>query len=99
MTREEKKDIEDLIKKLSYCELEYQQNGYLSVGKFNAIKQAIQVIKKQQNELEKYQGIENGTTIIYKSKAKYVREDRILKYYVDKYKIREKNKRIRKLYR
>jgi hypothetical protein len=52
MTREEKKDIEDLIKKLSCCELEYQQNGYLSVGKFNAIKQAIQVIEKQQKEIE-----------------------------------------------
>ena len=52
MSGKEKKDIEDLIKKLSYCELEYQQNRYLSVGKFNAIKQAIQVIEKQQKEIE-----------------------------------------------
>lgn len=40
-------EIETLIKKLGYCELEYQQNGYLSVGKFKAIKQATQLIKTQ----------------------------------------------------
>ena len=49
MSDEEKKD---LLKKLQYCELEYQQNGYLSVGKFEAIKQAIEVIKKQSKEIE-----------------------------------------------
>lgn len=40
-------ETETLIKKLGYCELEYQQDGYLSVGKFKAIKQATQLIKKQ----------------------------------------------------
>ena len=49
MTDEEKKN---LLKKLQYCELEYQQDGYLSVGKFEAIKQAIEVIEKQQKEIE-----------------------------------------------
>ena len=43
---------EILIKKLSYCEQEYEQNGYLSVGKFKAIKQAIELIEKQQKEIE-----------------------------------------------
>ena len=40
----------------------------------------VNLIKKQQKEIDKlkeqnkqYQGIEDGTTIIYKSKAKYVR--------------------------
>ena len=49
MTDEEKKN---LLKKLQYCELEYQQDGYLSVGKFEAIKQAIEVIEKQSEEIE-----------------------------------------------
>ena len=60
------------------------------------INKALKLIEKQQKEIEEleaknkqYQGIEKGTTIIYKSKAKYVREDRIEKYYINKNKIRE----------
>lgn len=49
LSDEEKKN---LLKKLQYCELEYQQDGYLSVGKFEAIKQAIELIEKQQKEIE-----------------------------------------------
>lgn len=43
---------EILIKKLSYCEQEYEQDGYLSVGKFEAIKEAVNLIKKQSKEIE-----------------------------------------------
>ena len=49
MNEEEK----NIVKKLGYCEQEYEQNGYLSVGKFEAIKQAIQLIEKQQKEIER----------------------------------------------
>ena len=49
----------------------------------------LDLYKKEKEKNKKYQGIENGTTIIYKSKAKYVREDRIEKYYINKNKIRE----------
>lgn len=52
MSEEEKKAIEDLKKKLSYCELEYEQNGSLSIGKFDAIKEAIIVISNLQKENE-----------------------------------------------
>lgn len=44
---------EILIKKLRYCEQEYEQDGYLSVGKFEAIKEAVNLIEKQQKEIEK----------------------------------------------
>ena len=54
MSDEEKKN---LLKKLQYCELEYQQDGYLSVGKFEAIKQAIEVIEKQSKEIEELKTI------------------------------------------
>ena len=43
---------EILIKKLRYCEQEYEQNGYLSVGKFEAIKEAVNLIEKQSKEIE-----------------------------------------------
>ena len=43
MTDEEK----NLIKRLGYCEQEYEQNNYLSVGKFEAIKEAVNLIEKQ----------------------------------------------------
>lgn len=56
----------------------------------------LDLYQKEKEKNKKYQGIENGTTIIYKSKAKYVREDRITRYYIDKYKIREKIKEIKK---
>ena len=48
---------ENLIKKLGYCEQEYEQDGYLSVGKFKAIKQAIELIEKQQKEIEELKTI------------------------------------------
>ena len=41
-----------LIKKLRYCEQEYEQDGYLSVGKFEAIKEAVNLIEKQSKEIE-----------------------------------------------
>ena len=41
-----------LTKKLRYCEQEYEQNGYLSVGKFEAIKEAVNLIEKQSKEIE-----------------------------------------------
>ena len=44
---------EILIKKLRYCEQEYEQNGYLSVGKFKAIKEAVNLIEKQSKEIER----------------------------------------------
>lgn len=47
-------------------------------------------ILKKQKEIEEFRGIKNGTTIIYKGKAKYVREDKINKYYISKNKVREK---------
>lgn len=49
---------------------------------------------QQQKEIEEFRGIKNGTTIIYIGKAKYVREDKINKYYISKDKIREKIKEI-----
>ena len=70
----------------------------------DAIKTILNLIEKQQKEInklkeqnKKYQRIEKGTTIIYKSKAKYVREDRIEKYYVNKNKIRNKIKELEKI--
>lgn len=41
-----------LTKKLRYCEQEYEQDGYLSVGKFEAIKEAVNLIEKQSKEIE-----------------------------------------------
>ena len=41
-----------LTKKLRYCEQEYEQDGYLSVGKFEAIKEAANLIEKQSKEIE-----------------------------------------------
>lgn len=54
----------------------------------------LKLYQKEKEKNKKYQGIENGTTIIYKAKAKYVREDFIKRYYVDKNKIREKIKEL-----
>ena len=91
MSEEEKNSIEYLKTRL------YGNEGckFIDVGQSD-LKTLLNLIKKQQKEIEKlkeknkkYQGIEEGTTIIYKSKAKYVREDRIEKYYIDKNKIRE----------
>ena len=41
-----------LTKKLRYYEQEYEQDGYLSVGKFEAIKEAANLIEKQSKEIE-----------------------------------------------
>lgn len=41
-----------LTKKLRYCEQEYEQDGYLSVGKFEAIEKAVNLIEKQSKEIE-----------------------------------------------
>lgn len=46
-------ELEALIQRLGYCELEYQKNSYLSTEKFEAIKQATQLIKKQNNKIQK----------------------------------------------
>ena len=41
-----------LTKKLRYCKQEYEQDGYLSVGKFEAIEKAVNLIEKQSKEIE-----------------------------------------------
>lgn len=56
---------EILIKKLSYCEQEYEQNGYLSVGKFKAIKQAINLIEKQSKEIEELKEKDDANLAYY----------------------------------
>lgn len=65
-----------------------------------------QTIISKDKEIEEFRGIKNGTTIIYKGKAKYVREDKINKYYISKDKIKEtikeleeNNKRIEKQFK
>ena len=65
-----------------------------SKSKLEAIQGLLDLYQKEKEKNKKYQRIEKGTTIIYKSKAKYVREDRIEKYYIDKNKIREKIKEL-----
>lgn len=50
-------EMETLLERLGYCELEYQQNSFLSAGKFEAIKQATQLIKKQNNKIQKIKQI------------------------------------------
>ena len=108
MNDEEKKAIETL-KNIVIQEYDwwidkgdYAESNVKEVN--DAIKTILNLIKKQQKEIEEleaknkqYQGIEKGTTIIYKSKAKYVREDKIEKYYIDKNKIREKIKELDEL--
>ena len=46
-----------LTKKLRYCEQEYEQDGYLSVGKFEAIEKAVNLIEKQSKEIEELKTI------------------------------------------
>lgn len=55
---------EILIKKLRYCEQEYEQNGYLSVGKFEAIKEAINLIEKQSKEIEELKNADLTTVYL-----------------------------------
>ena len=96
MSEEEKNSIEYLKSRI------YGNKGckFIDVAQSD-LRTLLNLIEKQQKEInklkeqnKKYQGIEDGTTIIYKSKAKYVREDRIEKYYIDKNKIREKIKEL-----
>ena len=99
MNKEEKNSIEYLKSRL------YGNEGckFIDVAQSD-LRTLLNLIEKQQKEIEEleaknkqYQGIEEGTTIIYKSKAKYVREDRIEKYYINKNKIREKMKEVKEL--
>ena len=69
---------------------------YEIITENRAIETILDLYNKEKEKNKKYQGIENGTTIIFKSKAKYVREDRIEKYYINKNKIREKIKDLKK---
>lgn len=101
MNEEEKEAILEL-KHFSNITAYWKQEEYTNSQTNSYIKIVLNLIKKQQKEIEEleaknkqYQGIEDGTTIIYKSKAKYVREDRIEKYYVNKNKIREKIKELK----
>lgn len=57
--------------------------------------EAIDTVLKALEEHEKAKDILNGTAIIFTSKGKkYVREDKILKYYIPKDKAREKIKEL-----
>lgn len=93
---------EEIIKILNkYISFARKEENFSSTMEFNwhfDLSQDINILldlyNKEKAKNKKYQGIENGTTIIYKSKAKYVREDRIEKYYIDKNKIREKIKEL-----
>ena len=61
-----------LTKKLRYCEQEYEQDGYLSVGKFEAIKEAVNLIEKQSKEIEemkKQLDLDNECEIALNSKV------------------------------
>ena len=80
MTDKEKQAIESLRK-----------NRGVSFAQADII---LNLIEQQQKEIEEFKGIKNGTTIIYKGKAKYIREDKINKYYVEKNKIRTKIKEL-----
>ena len=53
------------------------------------VKTIINLIDKQQKEIEELKGIKNGTTIEYIGKATYWRKDKIEKYFISKDKIRE----------
>lgn len=105
MNKEEKKAIESIKFIQDKCRNHETIIPICSVTDLaNAIDTVLHLIGNQQKEInklkeqnKKYQGIEEGTTIIYKSKAKYVREDRIERYYVDKNEIREKIEFIKSL--
>ena len=87
-----------LTKKLRYCEQEYEQNGYLSVGKFEAIKEAVNLIEKQSKEIEelkdKYSDEKIRNTIIKRYREviekDYVSKDKI-KAKIEEYKEKCKN--------
>ena len=91
MTEEEQKAIEDI--KNIVADLEDAESGAviaLQQDEIDSLKVIAELIDKQQKEIEEFRGIKNGTTIIYKCKAKYIREDKINKYYISKNKVREK---------
>lgn len=67
-----------LTKKLRYCEQEYEQDGYLSVGKFEAIEKAVNLIEKQSKEIEELkQEKEYLNCIIESDKDNYINKDKI----------------------
>ena len=68
---------ENLIKKLGYCEQEYEQDGYLSVGKFKAIKQAIELIEKQQKEIEELKKYEKYYEEMEEVNKRFIAVDKI----------------------
>lgn len=84
MSEEEQKAIESLRKNRG---VSFAYPNVIVMEK--DIKTVLNLIDNQQREIEKFRGIKNGTTIIYKGKAKYVREDKINKYYISKDKIRK----------
>ena len=86
-------EIISRIKHLIYTLIEERKYSRVDIEQIKiqeAIEGLLDLYQKEKAKNKKYQGIENGTTIIFKAKAKYVREDRIEKYYIDKNKIREK---------
>ena len=95
---------EKIVDRVSMIDQWKTSGDVYTQDELNAIGGLLDLYYKQQKEIEEleaknkqYQGIEEGTTIIYKSKAKYVREDRIEKYYINKNKIREKMKEVKEL--
>lgn len=82
-----KLEKKDLIKNLGYCEQEYEQNGYLSVGKFKAIKQAIELIKKQSKEIEELRTRNQGKT---EALEEWINGERVSIHCIHKDKIKAK---------
>ena len=94
--KEGKETEDDLLNHIERYLIKTEDGIEIYVVQYKYYKKLTDMYIKEKEKNKKYQGIENGTTIIYKSKAKYVREDRIEKYYFDKNKIREKIKTLRK---
>lgn len=78
---------EILIKKLRYCEQEYEQNGYLSVGKFKAIKEASNLIEKQSKEIEELKSRNQGKT---EALEEWINGERVSIHCIHKDKIKAK---------
>ena len=66
-----------LTKKLRYCEQEYEQDGYLSVGKFEAIKEAVNLIEKQSKEIEELKKYEKYYEEMEEVNKKFIAVDKI----------------------
>ena len=92
-------DEEILIKKLRYCAQEYEQNGYLSVGKFKDIKEASNLIEKQSKEIEelkeKNKYIEDRAKI-GKNIQTFINKDYVEQEYISKDKIKAKIEELEK---